>query len=122
MGLFKWEERLTRKISKRNLKLAIQAKILIVLSLGSLFSIELVKYGYYILLLSFIVILIYIQNNFFKWYNKEKINFPILELGSFGMFLLALFTGIQSPQIPFKIYILILGIILIIPAIINIFK
>jgi len=43
-------------------------------------------------------------------------------LGFLGEFFFVMFFGIQSPQIPFKKIILVLGILLLIPVIYGYFK
>jgi hypothetical protein len=105
------------KISSKSLSYLIFSKFLIILVIGSYFSIELVKYGYFILLIGVLVVfhsalssfLDYKEHIFAKYY-KRLINFV-------GVALLVLFFGVQSPQIPFKIFFLIIGLLLMVPAI-----
>jgi len=65
MGFFQWYEGLVRKVSEKNLSLAIMGEMLAVLILGSYFSIDLVRYGLYILIGAVIVLVNYVNTAFF---------------------------------------------------------
>ena len=77
-------------------------------ALGSMFSIELVKYGYWILLLSCLLLVNYVFDSP-KILMGGKMKARSFWIGFVGIGLLVLFLGIQSPQVPFKIWILGVG-------------
>jgi hypothetical protein len=116
MGIMEWEQKKIKKISNNSLSYALFGKILVYLMIGSIFSIQFVRFGYYILLISTIFLVHYLNKAFFAWKNNKKLSFGTHVFGFFGVLLLVTFFGVQSPQIPFKIYILILGILLALPA------
>ena len=122
MKFFTWHEKLVRKVTERNLNLVITGKLLITFSLGTIFSITLVRYGYFILVAATFILMQYLITNFMQWFRGGKVSYGFHVFGFLGLFLLVLFLGIQSPQVPFKIYILIIGLILTIPAYVNILK
>lgn len=117
-----WHENLVRKISKRNLDLAILGKFLAILSLGSIFSIDLVRYGLFILIIGVLITIGYLNRNFISWHQNKEITYKRHVYGFIGAGLLMLFLGIQLTFLPFKIYVLIIGIIITIPALIDIIK
>jgi hypothetical protein len=120
-SLFKFHLKIMDRIKSSSLSYLVFSKFLIILVIGSYFSIELVKYGYFILLVGVLVVfhsalsgfLDYKEHIFTKYY-KRLINF-------IGVALLVLYFGIQSPQIPFKIVFLVIGLLLMIPAIRDLF-
>ena len=119
MGSLDWHEKLVRKISERNINLTILGKALAWFALGSIFSIELVRWGYIILIASVYLIFRHIIKSFMQYLYGYKINYLNQMLGISGLLLLILFLGIQTPQMPFKIYVFIFGVILAIPALFN---
>ena len=91
----------------------------IALIIGSIFSLSLVRYGYF-MIIAFSLLLLYFFNNTLKE-NIERKQFGkfTLVIGFVGVFLVFLFFGIQSPQIPFKNYLLIAGIAIIIYGLVG---
>ena len=87
---------------------------LLALVIGSMFSLELVRYGYF-MIIAFSLILFYFFTSVLKINMEKKVfgNFVSM-VGFIGVFLVFLFFGIQSPQIPFKIYFLLLGIAMVV--------
>lgn len=67
--------------------------VLIALALGATFSIQLVRFGYWILILSVILLFQCIFHGLNITHNISRFIF-----GSIGMLLLILFFGIQNPQ------------------------
>ncbi|MAG48036.1 hypothetical protein CL617_05500 [archaeon] len=120
--MFNFFERITKKVSERNLRLGLTSEILIILVLGSMFSIELVKYGYFILLGAMLLIFHALNVVLFNWYKNSKTNFRTIFYGIFGFELLIFFIGIQTPQVPLKIYILIAAILIGLPSVRDMFK
>jgi hypothetical protein len=116
-----WHESLMKKVNERNINLAILGKILIAFSIGAIFSIKLVKYGYYILIASTLIIASYLKNSFTSQLKDEKLKYSTNVIDFTAGLLLLLFLGVQSPHIPFKIYFLIIGFVLLIPAVIEMF-
>lgn len=118
MGLIAWYEKRIKKrqVKESNVQWAFIGKALIVLSVGAMFSIELVRYGYFLLIAATFMIFSYLNNAYMSWYRKVKVTQGNRLLIYAGGFLLLLFFGIQTPQLPFKQYIWIIGILLLLPA------
>jgi len=74
--------------------------ILIAIGIGSIFAIDLVRYGYFILLAAFIAVSFGVTSG--KWLSLS------------GAILLALFVGIQSPQLLFKGIFVLIGVTMIV--------
>lgn len=115
-------EKYLRKIKQNNFRLALSGDILVVFSLGSIFSIALVTYSYWIMLISLLIGIIFGYNMILTWYNKNKLRFKEFIVAYIAIILLAVYLGMQNPQILFKKYLLLLGILMVIPAIVNIIK
>jgi len=122
LNLFYIMEKLIRKISERNLKLAVSGELLMMFITGAIFSLNLVIYGYYIFILATLIVVNFIYYSILRWYNNKKLGFGNILFAFNGMLLLMLFLGIQSPQVPFKSYILIVGFLLTMPAFFNMIK
>ncbi|MBD3312825.1 hypothetical protein GF345_00090 [Candidatus Woesearchaeota archaeon] len=122
MGIWEWQEKLVKKASERNIRLAIIGKLIALIAIGALFSVQLIQYGYYIVTAATLILGIYFVGAFARWRKKKITTYSNNALGWIGMALLALYLGIQSPQIPYSIYILGLGIILTIPSLIEVVK
>jgi len=86
----------------------------IALIIGSMFSLSLVRYGYF-MIIAFSLLMFYFFNSVLK-VNAEGIKLGkfTLVIGFIGVFLIFLFFGIQSPQIPFKNYLLVAGVVIVI--------
>jgi len=113
MSFWKWHEKLVKKMARIAVNAFITGKIILIFTLGAYFSIELVKHGYHILIVSTVLLIYYIQHNFLKWHENKKIHYVQHIIGWFGLLLLVLFLGIQSPHLPLKIT-LITGIVFIV--------
>jgi len=122
MGFIQWHERTIKKITPRNFSLLFFGKILIILILGSMFSLDLVDYGYIMVALSTALLIHYFTIVFSTINNKKKITYGAHLFGSVGAFVLLFFFGIQSPQIPFKMAILVLGMLMMGPGLLDVFK
>jgi hypothetical protein len=116
MGFFDWLEEKIRKINERNMGLALLGESLIAISLGGLYWIKLVRYGFFIYIAATILASYYIISTLFLWHRNETVKYQTLLLGYLGGFLLLFFFGIQSPQLPLKKYILLAGLLLVFPA------
>ena len=95
------------------------AIFLISLSLGSIFSINLVKYGFFIMLAMVLVVIYYLNETLTNYYKNKKMNKTTISVGFIALILVSGFFGMQSPQLPFKIYILGIGVVLILIGIIK---
>ena len=95
---------------------------LISISLGSIFSIDLVRYGYFILITVFLVVLHYFNSSLTAHYKNKKMKKAEIFSGFIGVALIGLFFGMQSPQLPFKTYILIFGVVLLFIVLIKLKK
>jgi hypothetical protein len=69
---FEWNEQLVRTISETNLSLAILGEIIIAISLGAIYSIKLVVYGYYILITATLIIVGYLNHNYSNWLKEKR--------------------------------------------------
>lgn len=109
-----------KRIPETNVSLALFGGFIVAFSLGSIFAIQLVIYGYYLLIASALISASYVRTCFMGWYRDIKIDYSTHIYGLAGGTLLVLFLGMQSSFFPFKIYLLAIGFILFIPAIINV--
>ncbi len=116
MGLFAWHEKLARGISGRNLSLAIVGKFIGLVMLGSLFSLELVTIGYFLLLVGVALLFVYFYNAYPSYVAKKRMTYESQLWGVSSLFLLGLYLGIQSPHIPFQWYIFGASVIMVLPA------
>ncbi len=114
--------KLIKEVSERNLQLAITGKLVVFLSIGSIFSLKLVKYGYFILLISVLLVSSYAGKIWMSGIKGIREEYSKHVFGALGVFLFILFVGIQSPQLPIKVYILIFGILLTVPAFLSLTK
>lgn len=87
--------------------------VLIAVALGSMFSIELVRYSYWIFILSTLLLVHYVMNGI-RLLQGSRLRGKSYAFGFGGISLLLLFLGIQSPQIPFKIWIFSAGMLILI--------
>jgi len=117
-----WHEKYVKSFDERSMYLAAIGKFLIMFSLGSIFSIKLVQYGYFILIFSSLIVASYGLRVYLARINQKKLDYSIHVVGIIGVFLLLLFLGIQTPQLLYKNYVLIAGILLMIPAIIELWR
>ena len=115
-------ENLVKKVGENNLRWAIAGKFLVILSLGSIFSINLVQYNYAFLITSAIILIAYISDTLTKRHRNIEISYTSYMAGYIGIALVVLCLGIQSPQLPFKIYLLIIGFLLVVPSLRDIIK
>lgn len=110
-------DKIFSKISSKHLDWAILGIVLILFSIGSMFSIKLVRYGYWIIVISSLTLFSYVNTTILNWHENKKIPNRTILLGFFGVIILIGFLGIQTPQMPFKKILLVIGVLLIIPGI-----
>lgn len=120
--MFEWHKKLVGRISERNQQLAAGGKLLVFLILGSMFAIELVRYGYIILIIGTVLVVDYVLASYLNEMKGKKTSYDRHWFGFLGALLLVVFLGIQTSQIPFKTFFLIVGIVMILPAIIDLLK
>ena len=89
--------------------------VLFSFSLGGIFAIDLARYSFYLLMAAFLVTLYFYNESILHRDKTKKGQIPKDEFysGLLGLFLLAGFMGIQSPQLPFKIYVLAAGLVFV---------
>ncbi len=114
--------KIAERVSDRNLAWALIGKFLFFFALGSIYSITLIKYGYYLLVGTVFLLINYLINDFQYWLKKRKSGWLNRGMGFLGLILLALIFGMHSSQLPFKYYILSFGVIMVLPAIYNLVK
>ena len=112
----------TRKISRSNVSRALFGEMIAAFSLGAIYSIQLVLFGYYILVVSSLIIANFLKTNFMSWHKNTRVSYKTQVIGFSGGILLLLFLGIQSPQVPFTEYLFVIGVIFIIPALIDLLR
>jgi len=93
--------------------------VLTTLALGSMFSINLVRYGLFIMFAMVLVVIYYLNGSLTDYYKNKKMSKFTTYTGFIALILVSGFFGMQSPQLPFKIYILIIGIILILVGLVK---
>jgi hypothetical protein len=108
------------ELSDKNLGYFIFGETLIAVSLGSMNSLNLVRYGFFIFIAATLFAVTYINSTLIRHKRKDDIPPFTLVIGYLGGFLLVFFFGIQSPQLPIKNIIYIGGLILMLPAAIEI--
>ncbi len=100
------------KLSRKRLGILLLGLSLSTLSLGGLYSIQLVRTGlsFAIFNLGIILSTYYIFTSIIYSHEGKTLKKSTKYLGLLGGFLLLFFFGIQSPQLPFKKILLISGI------------
>jgi uncharacterized membrane protein len=106
-------------VSEKNLGYFIFGETLIAISLGSMNSLNLVRYGFFIFIAATLLGVTYINSTLIRIQRKDVIRPFTRVLGYLGGFLLVFYFGIQSPQLPFKNIIFVGGLFLIAPAVIE---
>ena len=91
----------------------------IALIIGSMFSLDLVRYGYFIIIAFSLLIFYFFNNTLEENIKRKKTSKFTITSGFIGVFLIFLFFGIQSPQIPFKNYLLVIGIAIVVYGMFN---
>lgn len=109
------------KISEKNFGLFILGQSIIALSFGALYSLQFVRSGgsFAVFITATLLSSFYITTSILHFQRGRQIVPKKLAIGFAGGFLLLLFFGIQSPHLPLKKYILIAGLILVIPALMD---
>ena len=121
MNVFKWEVNKLKKLSKPIISLAFSGFSLIVLSLGSIFSKKILPYNIIIFAIGVLISWNFMMNMYIQ-YVKDKITVGNVYGTCIGIHFLVLLLGVQSPQIPYKNYLLVLGILMMVPASLKILK
>ncbi len=114
-------KKLSERITANALSFSLLGKTLIAISLGAIFSRQLVQYSYYLLLIISILLIYYLNASWIQWKKNARITFTTLIWGSLSIGLLAFLIGIQSPQLPAKEYVLAIGILSLLPALRSMF-
>ncbi|MAF36826.1 hypothetical protein CL622_06945 [archaeon] len=115
-----WKKKIS-KLSPRVFDLDMLGELLILLSLGSIFSRQIVQYTLYLFLLASILLLFYVTSTLKTYYLKTKTPEYAYLIGGIGLGLQFLLIGAQLPQLFFKYYVLVIGILLTLPAIYALF-
>ena len=103
---------MVRRKKEKALSYLLPGVSLFFLGLGSLFSVDLVRYNFWLMLAMILVVIFYINGTLLKGFNKKSLNKNDVILGFVALVLVTLFFGIQSPQLPFDGYVIALGIVL----------
>jgi len=100
----------------KNLQHGLLGLAIISLGLGSMFWITLVKYSLFIFLAGTLGTVIYLMEGLTSHHENKKPKKSTFIIGITSLTLLMLSLGIQSPQLPFKIYIILIGLAFILFA------
>jgi hypothetical protein len=111
-----------RGLSDKNLGYFVFGETLIALSLGAMNSLKLIRHIDLILIAATILTVTYINSTLIRLKRKDDIPPFTLIIGYIAGFLLVFFFGIQSPQLPIKNIIFTGGLILTVPAAIEILR
>lgn len=95
---------------ERSVANVVSGLLIIILMVGSMFSRHLLRYGYFIIIAFSLLMYYFFTGILNENFKKKFLGKFIGAIGFFGIFLIFLFFGIQSPQIPFKNYVLVIGI------------
>lgn len=104
----------TKKLSEGFVGYFLPGIFLVTLSIGAMFSVDLVRYGFFIMLVSVVIVLYYLNSSLMAHYKNTKMKKIEIYAGFVGIILLGFFLGMQSPQLPLKILVLVIGVILVI--------
>ena len=86
---------------------------IISLALGSMFWITLVRYSLFIFLIGTLGTVLYLMESLTSHYGNKKLSKLNIAFGFIGIIFLMLSLGMQFSQLPFKNFILLIGIILL---------
>jgi uncharacterized membrane protein YjjP (DUF1212 family) len=122
MYLFKWHEKLLRRMSTRNLAFVVCGQLLVWFVLGSLFADGLLRYDRYFLFLGIALFIYYLIDSFLDWHAERKTKYSSFFFGFMGGLLLLLFLGMQFPAMKWQLPLLIFGILLLVPGLLDLVK
>ncbi|HIJ11556.1 TPA: hypothetical protein HA278_05860 [Candidatus Woesearchaeota archaeon] len=122
MGFWQWHEGLVRRISPRNISMILLGKLLVSFSISSAYSRFIIPYGFVLLLIGSVVVFHYVHATFMRWHENKETEYKHHMFGLIGILLLAIFIGAQSSHVPLKLYIGLLGVVLTIPGLIDLFR
>ena len=108
------------ELSEKKMGMAFFGLILASASIGAMYHVRLVIFGYFILLAGLLLTINHVYAVMASSYEKEGIERSIKIAGIAGVVLLALFFGVQSSHLPAKEYVLVGGIALIVPAFVEV--
>lgn len=110
MGFIDWHYKYSKKFSMTSMKWIVFGKLLGILALGAYFSRNLVTYGYQILLVGALITAHYLWRGFQTAIKKKAAGWGDMMYGYIGGALILLFLGIQSPQLPYAIWLFWIGV------------
>jgi uncharacterized membrane protein YjjP (DUF1212 family) len=114
--MLEWHQKLMKKISERHLRYAVVGKLLFVFSSGAIFSRDLVKFSYFILIAATLLCANYVIDAVLYWHKNKKMSYTQHMVAFIGVMLLVLLFGIQTTQLHFQRSLLIAGVLLVLPA------
>lgn len=88
-------------------------------ALGGIFSIDLIKYSYYFLLLISVLLIFYLNESIIGRYKNKKLGKHTVFIGFLCTILVSVFFGMQSRQLPFKLVFLGAGFLLVVIGVAN---
>jgi len=118
--MINWITKMSR-VSPKVFDLGVVGELLIVLSVGAIYSRYIVQYTLYLFLFASIILLFYMSTTLKSHYLKTQIPGYVYIVGFLGLALQFTIVGSQLPQLFFKYYLLIIGIALTLPAMYELF-
>jgi len=104
---------MVRKKKEKALNYLLPGISIFFLGIGSLFSVDLAGYNLWIFLVGVLVLIFYVNESLIANFRKERLSKIKIASGFIGLMLLTLLFGIQATPLPFKEYIVGIGIILV---------
>jgi len=75
MGFFTWHEKVAGSVSERSLGFVLAGKSIVIFIIGVIFSIELVQFAYFILIISVLLLVNYILKTYKSVLIKKKVKY-----------------------------------------------
>ena len=115
-------EKMLKKITLKNLQLAIIGKIFIAITIGAILTEKIILYAEAIRFIGLLIMIIFVTKSIIGWHNKNLLKARCYTIGFLGLIMMLIAEGTKNPEMPIKNLLLITGIILLTPAIWNIIK
>ena len=112
-------KKINKNLKEKNIDRMLSGIFLVTFALGSIFSIELVRYSFWILIAFTFILFFYFNEVWRNWFLGRKAGKRTQLFGFIGILLMTLFFGIQITQLPFKTLFLLGGIVLFLWSLIN---
>ncbi len=115
--------KLVRSVPDDWLRIALLGKMIAVFGLGAVFSRQLISagfgpfgLGYMLIAIAVVVLVSTLNTNFLSWKRNKKVSVWHYYGVYTGLSLLVLFFGMQSPHVPYKEGVVVIGLVMMLPA------